>query len=315
MSSHIGEATATGRASRSTAVAESHGADADGGEGIAGRVADGVDEAVSERPEIELLTRLGWIAKGVVYFLMGATAISIAQQEVTDDEASPTGALNRVMEQPGGRVLLGVLAVGLVLYSAWRILSVAVIRSNGLTAWLDRIGYTFSAGFYGLLAYVAARTVLRGSEQPRDNTVERLSRTLMESGTGRVLVAVGGLITIAVGLYFVVRKGIMRSFVDDLRDVHGDADRDGVVDHVLIVSGVIGWIGRGVVTILVGFFVTRAAIRFDPDDARGFDGALRKVATTTTGTWLVWACAVGLILYGGFCLLSHRRRELKDHSS
>ena len=288
----------------------SEGATSSGGR--AETIADNVDDAVVENPVLEQLTRLGWIAKGIVYLLMGGTAISIAQQKPATGEASPKGALDQVIDQPGGRLLLGVLAIGLVLYVLWRVLSIAVIRSNDLAAWADRIGYAFSAGFYVVLAWAAARSALMGVDPDRDNTVERLSRSLMDSTVGRGTVMVAGVLTFLVGAFFVVHKGIQRSFTDDLRGVGGRHD-DEAVDHVLVAAGVIGWIGRGVVTMLVGFFVTRAAWRFDPDDARGFDGALRQVATSSTGTVLVWITAIGLVVYGGFCLLSHRRRHLKEY--
>lgn len=276
------------------------------------RVADEVDDAVRERPWLETVGQLGWVAKGIVYMLFGATATQIARQEPSDDQASPTGALNRVIEQPGGRLLLAVMAVGLVLYCLWRVLSVAVIRDNDLSGWAHRIGYSFSALFYGLLAFTAAGAVLRGSESGDSNTVERLSTALLDTTWGRVLVGVGGAVTIAVGLYFVVRKAFMRSFTKDLRGV--DESDDEALDWTIIVAGVAGWIGRGIVTILVGFLVARAAVNFEPDDARGFDGALRKVATSSTGEIFVWVSAVGLMLYGAFCIFSHRYRHIEDNS-
>lgn len=275
-------------------------------------VAEGVDDAVRERPWIETVGQLGWVAKGFVYLLFGATATQIARQEPSDDEASPSGALNRVLEQPGGRILLTVMAVGLTLYFLWRVLSVAVIRGNDLSAWAYRVGYGFSAGFYILLAFTAARTVMRGRKSGGDSTVEQLSRSLLDTSWGRVLVLAGGVVTIAVGLVFVVHKGVMRSFTDHLRGV--DESDDEALDWAIIAAGVAGWIGRGVVTILVGFFVARSAIVFDPDDARGFDGALRKVATTSTGENLVWISAAGLMLYGAFCVFSHRYRHIEDDS-
>ncbi len=279
---------------------------------VSDRVADGVDEAVRERPWLETVGQLGWVAKGIVYLLFGVTATQIARQEPSDDEASPNGALNRVMEQPGGRILLSVMAVGLALYCMWRILSVAVIRRNDLSGWAHRVGYSFSATFYGLLAFTAARTVMRGSESEKNSTVERLSRSLLDTGWGRVLVTVAGVATILIGLYFVISKGIMRSFTDDLRGV--DESDDEALDWAIIAAGVAGWIGRGVVTVLVGLLVARSAISYEPDDARGFDGALRKVATDSTGEIFVWVSAVGLVLYGAFCVFSHRYRHLEDNS-
>ena len=285
---------------------------AQGSQDATDQVADKTRELISRHPWIESVGRLGWVAKGVVYMLMGATATQIARQEPSDDDASPTGSLNRVMEQPGGRILLLVMGVGLVLYSLWRLFSVAIIRDDDMNAWLHRVGYFFSFAFYALLAFTAFSTVKRGTEGGDSNTVEKLSRSLMESTFGRGLVVLGGVVTIGVGAYFLVKKGLMRSFVDDLSTV--DESDDEVTDWTIIAAGVAGWIGRGIVTILVGVLVARAAINFDPDEARGFDGALRRVATTDWGTLFVWVASVGLILYGGFCLLSHRYRQIEDNS-
>jgi uncharacterized membrane protein len=291
-------------------------ADRNAGRESIDEVADAVDDAVDDNPAIERLTRLGWIAKGVVYTLMGGAAISIAQStyESRDEEASPKGALDTIIEQPGGRIAIGVLAVGLALYCIWRLLSVAVIRSTDMSAWLDRIGYLFSAGFYAVLTFVAARAAINGADPDRDNTVERWSQRVMDWQFGRWLVMAAGIVTFAVGVFFVVRKGLMRSFCDDLTDVDGDR-RDDTIEKILVASGVAGWIGRGIVTMLVGFFVTRAAWRFDPDEARGFDAALRSVADTSTGTVLVWVAGIGLVTYGAFCLISHRRRRLQEDCS
>lgn len=97
-----------------------------------------------------------------------------------------------------------------------------------------------------------------------------------------------------------------------LRDGLADSVDDTVEKHPWLERLTqIGWIGRGIVTVLVGFFIVRAAVRFDPDDARGFDRSLRQVVGTGTGSALVLVCAVGLIAYGIFCLMSHRFRTLK----
>jgi succinate dehydrogenase hydrophobic anchor subunit len=279
-------------------------------------VADHVDDAVRENPAIEHLTRLGWIAKGVVYILMGGTAVSIARHSASSgsDEASPKGSLEQVLEQPGGRVMIGVLAVGLALYCIWRVLSVAVIRSNDLHAWADRIGYSFSAIFYGVLTFVAAKAAVNGVQPEKDNTIETWSTEIMGWTFGRWLIGAAGVVVLAIGAYFIVSKGIQRGFCKDLTGVSGRAD-DDEIEKALVIAGVAGWIGRGVVTMLVGFFMTRAAWRFDPDDARGFDGSLRRLAEGGIGSVLVWIAAIGLILYGAFCLASHRRRRLREYNA
>lgn len=276
-------------------------------------VAGTVDDAVDQNPWLEKVFQVGWIAKGVVYTLMGVTAIRIAQQDVAaDGEASPEGSVAMIADGPIGRPLLAVLTIGLLLYFAWRILSVAVIRGNGAEEWADRVGYTFSGVFYALLAYTAGKAAFTGVDPEESNTVESLSKSVMEMTGGRTMVGIAGLVTIGVGVYFAVHKGIQRSFTEDLVSVQPAPHDNEPKRAALVVSGVVGWIGRGIVTVLVGFFLVRAAVRFDSDDARGFDQSLREAAGTGLGTALVLTAAIGLIAYGIFCFASHRFRTLSD---
>ena len=280
-------------------------------------VADAVDDAMRDNPFVEKVTKYGWMAKGVVYVVMGLAALQIAglnplAERGDQSQASPEGAIGSIAEATYGRVMLAVLAVGLILYSCWRALSVAMIRGKELSDWADRIGYSFSALFYVVLAWSAAKAAISGAQPKDSNSVERFSRMALESDIGRVLLGVAGVVTMAVGAFFIVHKGIQRSFTKHLHGAETNPADDEPLDAALVIAGIAGWIGRGVVTILVGFFVTRAAVRFDPEDARGFDRSLRMVAGTSTGTILVVACAIGLVLYGVFCFASHSYRSLES---
>ena len=273
-------------------------------------IADEAHDVVATSPWVETLARLGWGAKGVVYILMGLTAFTVARREKTDDDASPEGALAQVMQNTAGRALLAILTVGLILYVAWRLLSAALVRGNELNDWLHRVGYVFSAAFYALLAWTAAVSVLRDVRPEDSNAVERLSKSLLGSTIGRLALGALGLVIVAVGVYFIVKKSIKKSFLDELAlGGASEAERKAVT-----ISGVVGWFGRGIVTLLVGVFVTKAAIEADTDDARGFDSSLREVATHSLGTLAVALAAVGLIAYGVFCLVSIPHQELKDNS-
>ena len=271
-----------------------------------------VADAVEDAPWLERVAQAGWVARGVVYLLMGFTAVEIARQSAPSDDASPQGSIARLGEAPFGRILLAALTVGLALFVVWRVLTIITIRGNGAIEWLQRIGYAFSAVLYVTLAWAAGRVVVQGVEPGDSNTVEQVSRAVLGATGGRVLLGVAGLATIGVGIWFLVEQGIRRRFVDDLDGVNAHPGDNEPGRATVVAAGLIGWIGRGLVTMLVGYFVLRAAIRFDPDDARGFDRSLRQAAGTTIGTLLVLACAVGLIAYGVFCLASHRFRSLDD---
>ncbi len=277
-------------------------------------MADAVERAVRQHPWLESMIRQGWFAKGFVYLLMGAVALVFAWRPRIDDQASPEGALGLVSHQPAGRLLLGVFGVGLVMYSAWRVLSVIVIRGTDLRDHLERVGYSFSSCFYVFLAFTALRHAIRGSEPDDSYTVERASRSLMSQSWGRALLVVAATVVIGVGVFF-IRKAITREFADNLQGVRPTWSGNSGRSRVVFVAGMIGWFGRGLVTALVGFFVGRAALRFDPSDASGFDRALRRAADDDYGAALVVVAAAGLIVYGVYCLLSAPRREIaKDPS-
>jgi len=273
---------------------------------VTDEVADRAETVVNAKPWLERVMRAGWLAKGVVYTLMGLTAYTIGRHRVTDDDASPEGAVAQVVDTRGGTLLLGVLAVGLILYAAWRLLSVALIRGNGLKEWGERLGYTFSAAFYTVLAITAIGAVMKGQEPKDSNSIERISRSMLESDLGRWTLFVGGLVTLAVGGYFVIEKGIKRSFCSDL-DL---ATASTLERHAVVTTGAVGWVGRGVITAAVGFFVAQAAWQVDQSEARGFDRAFRQLAADDAGGIAVTVAGVALVIYGIFCWLSVRRLDL-----
>ena len=54
----------------------------------------------------------------------------------------------------------------------------------------------------------------------------------------------------------------------------------------------------------------KAAIDYDPKDAIGLDGALRKLADATYGPYLLGVTAAGLVCYGLYCLVDSRYRDV-----
>ena len=70
---------------------------------------------------IELLARVGFLVKGVLYIVVGALALQVAAR--TGGRVTGTrGALTTVLGQPFGRTLLLVAAIGLLGYAVWRVL-------------------------------------------------------------------------------------------------------------------------------------------------------------------------------------------------
>jgi hypothetical protein len=113
-------------------------------------------------------------------------------------------------------------------------------------------------------------------------------------------------VVVGVGIYFLI-KGARASFRDEL-----EPRGVGPVSHESIVTmGRVGWVGRGIVMGLIGWFLIRAAVEFRPAAAKGFDGSFREVTETAIGPFIVALAAVGLIVYGAFCVISAPRQRLK----
>jgi hypothetical protein len=254
------------------------------------------------------LGRIGLVAKGVSYALVAVLAVLVATGaggRATDRE----GALEIVAQAWYGRVLILALAAGFVAYALWRGAQAVLDRANEGTdgsGAAKRIGYLGRALLYGGLA-ATALTLLDGTgndstqtQQARESTAEVLTWP-----AGRWLVGAVGAAFVAAALFnayrAVTQKFEEKWYVDDLSERAQRA-----------VSGVssIGLMARFVAFGLIGLFLVRAAYQYDPDEAIGLDGALRKLADGSYGGALLGALAGGLLCYALFCLVEARYRRV-----
>jgi hypothetical protein len=74
--------------------------------------------------------------------------------------------------------------------------------------------------------------------------------------------------------------------------------------------GRLGITARGIVLGVVGTFLIRAALEYDPQEARGLGSTLQILAQQPLGPWLLGSVALGLIAYGLFMLSVARYRHI-----
>ena len=73
------------------------------------------------------IARFGYLTKGLVYCLLSFLAAKIAiDGDNKIAKASTSGALEAIAIQPFGRLLLSVVAIGLMSYALWRFLQAAI---------------------------------------------------------------------------------------------------------------------------------------------------------------------------------------------
>lgn len=277
---------------------------------------EGTKEFIAEHPWLVTVGRIGWVAKGVVYALVGVLAMAIAlgwppDRSASSDEASQSGAIARIAEASFGGAVLTIVVVGLLLYAMWRLVTVVLPADNTAKAWATRVGYAVSALIYLFLAWSAWSFVNSGDSSKasegatEDAKVEGVTNNLLAHAGGRWFLVLVAVVVVGLGGYFVV-KGLRRHFDDQLK-----GGGVGPLSHRhIVVLGRIGWVGRGVLVLLVGFFLARAAWRGDAQDAQGLDGTLRQTLETSGGTAVVLFVAVALIVYGTYCIVSAPLRRL-----
>lgn len=256
------------------------------------------------------IARLGWVAKGVVYALIGVLTVPIALGGGGGEEASQTGAIQQVAEAPFGTALLWLMAIGLLLYALWRLTTSLLPGDNDLDTWAHRIAYFSSAVIYGYLAWTAISFATgsgssSGGGSGGGDSAEKLSKTILEMPGGQWLLGLAGLGTLAVAGYFAY-KGYANRFMAELDLSGASANERELIDK----GGTIGWIGRALTTAFIGVFIVQAAITADPDEAKGFDQSLREVADNWWGSALVLIAGICLVAYGVFVIVSARRRRL-----
>jgi hypothetical protein len=159
---------------------------------------------------------------------------------------------------------------------------------------------------YVFLAVTTATCDLRGAgaAQTTSRTAELMSRT-----GGRTAVGVIGLVLVVIGLALIVR-GAMKKHSKRLEHHRIPSRLRGPA----VLVGVVGLVGRGAVFVLLGLLVVRAAVEFDPEQAKGLDAALQSLAAQPYGTGLLVAAAVGLLAYAVWSFLEAGYREISPQA-
>jgi uncharacterized protein DUF1206 len=254
---------------------------------------------------VERLGRLGLVAKAVLYAVIGILAIQVALggREENPDKG---GALRTIAEQPFGKFLLVLLAVGLAGYAVWRLAQAILDRDavgEGPKGLAKRAAALAQAGWYAVLCGLTVSTLV-GNGSGGGNEQETTAGIFDRPG-GRYLVYAAGVAFVAAACFNGYRA-VTCKFNKKLKTGEmGDAEEAAATG-----LGILGHLARMVVFGLVSVFLVKAAWEFDPKQAKGLDGALLELSQQPYGGLLLGAVAVGLLAYAGYCLFQARYRRI-----
>jgi hypothetical protein len=254
-------------------------------------------------PALGWLARVGLVSRGVVYAVIGVLALELAFGK-GGKATNQQGALRTIAEQPFGKVLVVVLAVGLGGYALWRLVRAAVghgaeQRDSGS----DRIAALASGIAYTILCVTAVKILIGAATG--SGTPKKATGGVLDWSGGTLLVGAAGVVLLGVAGYQAY-KGIKKKFLKDSKtEQMGPGVEDGFT-----ALGVVGHLARAVVFALVGYGLIRAAITYDPHKAVGLDGALRKLAHAPLGPVVLGVVAAGLVAFAAYSMADARYRRV-----
>lgn len=252
--------------------------------------AQAVRAATRNRPWIGRLVRIGYLSKGLIYASIGLLALRVAagmRGRLTD----PSGVLLGLLRQPFGRIMLTIIAAGIIAYALYYIFeAIADLkhRGGGVRGWLDRSLTIIKAAAYGSIGVQAVNLLL--SNRPSSSGAEDTARQVMSFPLGEVLLVLigAGIAIYAVSQLHMVWRGGVDDDIDEAR-VRREA-------AWLLPFGRFGIGARSIILLLMGGTLFAAGLREHPADADGYAEALRFMASLHP--ILLGAVGVGLLCFG-----------------
>ncbi|MBD8869748.1 DUF1206 domain-containing protein [Nocardioides donggukensis] len=260
-----------------------------------GRKADDSDR-------IDHVVRFGMVVYGVVHLVIAWLAIQIAFGDQKQN-ASSSGALHEIASQPFGAVAVWLVALGMLVLVAWRLLEAVTGHrdEDGAELARKRAVSVLKAVLYGAIGISALRVAVgEGSKGGTDSTTAKL----MDLPAGQWIVGLVGLGIIGYGLNQ-VRIAWTEKFRKHLT-AEGKRGGDGTA---YVWFGKVGYAAKGVAVGVVGTLFLYAAVTHEAKKSGGLDQALQEIRQQAFGPYLLVAVGLGIGSYGLFCFARARHLD------
>jgi hypothetical protein len=248
--------------------------------------------------------RFGIISKGIVYCLLGLLTV-MAALGLGGKKASKADTFNFIYEQPFGKILLSLVALGLFGFVTLRVFqSFKDIDHKGHDASgiITRIGFGISALIYLSLGFYASKLALSGSSGGDGDSKKFIVAKILDMPAGAWIIGIVAIITIISGGYQIY-KGISKKFMKDVKLVNSR------FNDAYKISGIVGYVARGIVLLVIGYLLFHVALKSNPQGVQDTDGAI-SFLENKFGTFLMGLVALGLVAYGVFMFVKAKYERI-----
>lgn len=251
---------------------------------------------------VDHLVRFGFVAYGLVHLVVAFLALQLALGNGSG-KADTKGALAELSQQPFGRTILWLVVAGMAILVLWRLLEASLGHrgDDGGSLWAHRGADLLKAVIYGVVGWSAVQVVTGSGSSSGSSGSETWTARLLSLPAGAVLVGIVGLTIVGYGAWTA-----WRGLSDQHREHLVPEGLSGTSGTVLVRLGTAGHLAKGVSIGVVGALFCFAALTHDADRSGGLDEALRTVLQQPFGPWLLGLIALGIGLYGVWCLARAR---------
>lgn len=248
---------------------------------------------------VEIFARLGYLARGIVYVLLGYLAFASSRAK------NPSNVLAEIEEMPLGEPILLLVGMGLAFYGLFRLYGAALNiggEDDNIVGIGKRIGHVASGLGHFVLAYVAINAAAGTSAPAKTGGEEKTGEAasfLLSLPAGEIILALIGLGFLAAA----AEQGHKAWSGKFMRELQGDTP------HAAKYIGHAGYAARAVVFAIIGWNIASSALAGNASDVGGIGLALEKLRENETVFTLV---ALGLLLFGLFSMVMARFARIRD---
>jgi hypothetical protein len=245
--------------------------------------------------QLELLERLGYAVRGLLYAVMGILVLRIALGIGGGQATDLSGSIVYVIGNPFGKLVLIVVVIGLAAYSLWgfvRAIYDPLHRGSDASGYMARLGFVSSALSYAAIVVFALQILAGSSTTPGDSTQRTIASVLTHPAGGWLTILIGIVaLGVAVGQFIEAKRA---NFARDLKGAEMSASER----NIAVKLGRFGMFARGVTFLVIGWFLVQAGIHKDAGQVQGFGGAFLFLLNQPYGHILVGVIALGFIALG-----------------
>jgi len=261
-------------------------------------------QTIRRNRQIKLLSRLGYIANGVLHGLIGISVMYLALG--SSDEVDQSGVLIPLVHLPFGIIILVLIGLGLLSLGTWQISHLVVTRKtqSANKKWHTQLIELAKGITYLIIGFSSLSFMFASFDTPSSTKVSQdFAAHMLGLPGGKFLLLFLGLFIAGIGIG-VVHRGVSRNFLDSVNHTKIKFKK------ITLTLGIYGYIAKGIILLAVGYIFCQAALRDQPRIASGLDGAFRSFVALPLGVVLLALVGLGFIAYSIYSLIRSKYAKL-----